>query len=62
VVDLDLVVAVLGAGVGLSEADGADLRVGEDDGGDVVVGELGGFELGGPEEAAAELAAGGDGD
>ena len=62
VVDLDLVVAVALAGLRFGEADGADFGVGEDDRGDVVVGEFGGFELGGPEEAVAELAAGGDGD
>ena len=62
VVDLDLVVAEAGAGFGFCEADGADFGVREDDRGDVVVGEFGGFELGGAEEAVAELAAGGDGD
>lgn len=61
-VDLDLVVAEAFAGLGLREADGADFGVREDDRGDVFVGELGGFQLGRAEEAASELAAGGDGD
>ena len=62
VVDLDLVVAEAFAGLRLAEADGADFGVREDDRGDVFVGEFGVFELGGPEEAVAELAAGGNGD
>ena len=62
VVDLDLVVAEAFAGLGFREADSADFGVREDDRGDVFVGEFGGFELGGAEEAVAELAAGGDGD
>lgn len=62
VVDFDLVVAEAFAGLRLGEADGADFGVREDDRGDVIVGEFGGFELGGAEEAVAQLAAGGDGD
>ena len=62
VVDLDVMVAELRAGVGFRQADGADFWVGEDDAGDVGVVELAGGELGGPEESVGEAAAGGDGD
>lgn len=55
VVGLDLVIAILLAGFGLSETDGADLRVRENDSGDVLVGELGGLELGGAEDTATQL-------
>lgn len=62
VVDLDLVVAVLGASFRFCQTDSADLWVREHDCRDVVVGELRVFQLGGAEDAVTELTAGGDGD
>lgn len=61
VVYFDLAVAESLARLRLREPDCADLRVREDDRRNVFVRQLGRFELGGPEEAAAELASGGDG-
>lgn len=60
VVGLDLVIAVLLAGFGLSKTDGANLGVREDNSGDVLVGELGSLELGRAEDAATELATSGN--
>lgn len=60
VVGLDLVIAVLLAGFGLSETDGADLGVRENNSGNVLVRELGGLELGGAEETATQLATSGN--
>ena len=57
VVDLDLVIAVVLAGLGLSETDTANLRVREDDRRDVLVRKLGGLKFRRTEEAAAKLAA-----
>ena len=56
VVDLDLVIAVVLAGLGLCETDTANLRVRKDDRRDVLVRKLGGLKYRRTEEAAAELA------
>lgn len=62
-VDLEAVAAVLLDGLGLREADGADLGVGEDDARDARVVEARVGEEGrGPVQALGEAAAGGDGD
>ena len=61
VVDLDFIVTVALAGLGLGETDAADLGVREDDCRNVLVGDLGVFQLGRAEEAAAELATGSNG-
>lgn len=61
VVDLDFIVAVALAGLGLGETDAADLGVREHDCRNVLVRDLGVFQLGRAEEAAAELATGSNG-
>lgn len=61
VVNLDLVVAVALAGLGLGETDDTNLRVGEDDSRDVLVRDLGMLELGGTEDTVSKLATGGNG-
>lgn len=61
VVDLNLVIAVALAGLGLGETDAADLRMREDDCRNVLVGDLGVLQLGRTEKAATELAAGSNG-
>ena len=61
-IDFYILLAVLLYSLRFGEAGGADLGVCEDDGGDLVVLEPVVFELGRPEEAVAEFAAGGDSD
>ncbi len=62
-VDLEVLAAVLVDGLGLRQADGADLGVGEDDAGDVGVVEARvGEDGGGAVEALGKAAASGDGD
>lgn len=61
VINLNLVVAVANAGLGLGETDAADLGVRENDRRNVLVGDLGVLQLDRAEETAAELATGSNG-